>query len=106
MKGYTMPVRGTTAWKHAIIQKKIINRDEGGYGSVTSSGTHYVICAWSDCERDATTLYSVRERTHAPGINDNDPFNARFVIYAFCSEKCKQNWLEELARSRRLTRGG
>lgn len=96
-----MPVRGTTAWRHAIVAKKIINRDEGGCGTVTSSGTHYVMCAWSDCERDATTLFSVRERTHAPHIRDDDPWNARFVIYAFCSEKCKQRWLDELHNSRR-----
>lgn len=91
-----MPVRGTTAWEHARIQKKIINRDEGGWGSVTSSGTHYVICAWSDCTNDATSLFQIRENTGANG------YEKRYVTYAFCSERCKQHWLDELHRSRRL----
>lgn len=90
-----MPVRDTTAWKHAIIQKKIINRDEGGDGRVTNSGTHYVICAWSDCMNDATTLYQVRAKTHADGYEE------RWMTYAFCSEKCKQHWLDELWIARR-----
>jgi hypothetical protein len=87
-----MPVRGTTAWQHAKIQKKIINRDEGGDGRVTSSGTHYVICAWSYCENDATEIFKVRVATHEekyPGAEE------RFMNYAFCSERCKQHWLDE-----------
>jgi hypothetical protein len=77
-----MPVRGTTAWQHAIIQKKIINNDRGGT---------YVMCAWLDCENDACSVFQVRERTHANAYESTD---ARYVIYAFCSEKCKQYWLE------------
>jgi hypothetical protein len=88
-----MPVRGTTAWRHAINQKKIINRDEGGDGRVTSSGTHYVMCAWSYCENDATELFKVR-------VNTGTPVTPRHMNYAFCSEKCKHHWLEELARAR------
>jgi hypothetical protein len=93
-KGGVMPVRGTTAWRHAIIEKKIINRDEGGNGRVTSSGTHYVMCAYSYCENDASTLYEVRVNTHAEGYEE------RIMHYAFCSEKCKSRWLDELTRMR------
>lgn len=88
-------VRGTTAYRHAIIEKKIINRDEGGWGTVTSSGTHYVICAWSDCLKDATTLYGIRVATHRPGAEE------RWMNYTFCSERHKQYWLDELWIARR-----
>jgi hypothetical protein len=91
------PVRGTTAWKHAIIQKKIINRDEGGNGRVTSSGTHYVICAWSDCENDATTVYETRVHNHASHV-PCDSRDGRHMTYAFCSERHKQMWLDEARR--------
>jgi hypothetical protein len=89
-----MPVRGTTAWRHAIVEKKIINRDEGGIGTVTSSGTHYVICAWLDCSNDATTLYSARAKTH------NEGYEERNMIYCFCSERCKEHWLDDWRRNR------
>lgn len=88
-------VRGSTRWQHAINQKKIINRDEGGWGTVTSSGTHYVICAYGTCENDATTLYEVRVHTHAAGAEE------RYMHYCFCSDKCKEEWLKELQRIRR-----
>ena len=94
-----MPVRGTTAWQHAIHAKKIINRDEGGDGRVTSSGTHYVMCAWSYCENDATELYKVRVNQAKPGHEE------KIMNYAFCSERCKHHWLEELARARRREEG-
>jgi hypothetical protein len=82
-------VRGTTRWQHAIHEKKIINRDEGGWGRVTSSGTHYLMCAYNTCENDATTLNEVRVRTNKEGYED------RIMHYAFCSEKCKEQWLRE-----------
>ena len=90
-----MTVRGTTKWRHAIIQKKVINRDEGGWGNVTSSGTHYVICAFGMCDNDAYELYKVTVNTAKEGQE------VRFMNYAFCSEKCKQAWLEELHKVRR-----
>ena len=89
-----MPVRGTTRWQHAIIEKKIINRDEGGDGRVTASGTHYVICAYGACERDATTVHEVRVNTARRG------YEPRIMHYAFCSEKCKDAWLWEWQRTR------
>lgn len=89
-----MPVRGSTLWEHARIQKRIINRDEGGDGRVTESGTHYVICAWSDCTNDALDLFKIRVKTHADGYEE------RWMNYAFCSERHKQHWLDELSRIR------
>jgi hypothetical protein len=92
-----MPVRGTTRWQHARIEKRIINRDEGGDGRVTSSGTHYNICSWLDCENDSVTLYMVRVATHAEGYTG---INERYMNYAFCSENCKQHWLDDWRRNR------
>jgi hypothetical protein len=81
-----MPVRGTT---HARIQKRVINRDEGGDGRVTSSGTHYVLCAFGPCDKDGYELYKVR-------VNDAAPTAApRYMNFVFCSEKCKQHWLDD-----------
>jgi hypothetical protein len=87
-------VRGTTRWEHARVEKKVINRDEGGWGTTTSSGTHYVICAWLDCTNDAVELHKIRHKTHADGYEE------RVMNYAFCSEKCKQHWLDDLSRNR------
>jgi hypothetical protein len=84
-----MPVRGTTAWQHAITMKKVINRDEGGDGRVTSSGTHYVMCAYGACEKDAFDLYKVRVATHEKGYEE------RWMNYVFCSQSCKEQWLKE-----------
>jgi hypothetical protein len=84
-----MPLRGTTAWQHAKVMKKVINRDEGGWGTVTSSGTHYVICAFGTCDKDATEIFKIRVKTH------NDGYEERWMNYVFCSEKCKQAWLDE-----------
>jgi hypothetical protein len=89
-----MPVRGTSAWQHARVQKLIINRDEGGWGNVTSSGTHYLICAWLDCTNNALELYKVRVATHEAGYEE------RYMNYAFCSEKCKNHWLDDNRRNR------
>lgn len=95
-----MPVRGTTAWQHAIIMKKVINRDEGGWGNATSSGTHFVMCAYSYCEKAGYEMYKVRVATHKAG---QEP---RYMNYVFCSQTCKDNWLEELRRLRYRAEGG
>lgn len=89
-----MPVRGTTAWQHARIEKRIINRDEGGWGRITSSGTHYNLCSWLDCSNDALELYKVRVATHEKGYEE------RYMNYAFCSERCKSHWLDDWQRTR------
>lgn len=84
-----MPVRDSTQWRHARIQKKIINLDNGGDGRVTEGGTHYVLCAWLDCTNDAFELFKVRIRETKEG---HEP---RYINYAFCSERCKQYWLHD-----------
>jgi hypothetical protein len=88
-------VRGTSRWQHARNEKRIINRDEGGDGRTTSSGTHYVLCAWLDCTNDGLELYKVISHTHADGYEE------RNMHYAFCCEKHKQYWLDDIARNRR-----
>lgn len=89
-----MPVRGSSQWQHARIEKRVINLDEGGNGTVTSSGTHYVICAWLDCDKDALATINVRAKTHAEGYEE------RHMNYAFCSERCKEHWLDDWRRNR------
>jgi hypothetical protein len=68
--------------EHARVGKKIINFDSGGYG----------ICAWSDCYRDACSLYEVRQHEHARSI-PCDSSLAKHITFAFCRETCKQYWL-------------
>lgn len=72
-----MSVRGTT---HAIVTKRVINHDQGGTN---------LVCFWAECDRDATTLYQVRNHEHARNIGCGDPL-AKHVMYAFCSERHKQ----------------
>lgn len=84
-----MPVRDSTAWRHARLEKKIINLDQGGDGRVTEAGTHYVICAWSDCTNDAFENHKVRINEAKPG------YQPHYITYAFCSERCKQYWLHD-----------
>jgi hypothetical protein len=73
-----MPVRDTTAWRHAIHDKKVINHDRGG--------TH-VMCAWDTCERDGFETNKIRVNNAKPG---QEP---RYMYYVFCSERHKQYWL-------------
>lgn len=89
-----MPVRGSTAWQHSRVEKRVINRDEGGDGRVTSSGTHYVMCAYGPCDKDGFELYKARENTAAPGLPPT------WLNFVFCSEKCKNRWVEEWQRNR------
>lgn len=82
-----MPVRGTTEYRHAIIQKKVINHDRGGTK---------VMCAWSYCEKDGYELYKVRVRDSAPG----QPL--KYLYYVFCSQTCKNHWLDELFKIKHM----
>lgn len=76
-------VRGTTAWQHARLEKKIINHDRGGTN---------VMCAQLDCEKDACSLFEVRINTAALGQPPN------YRTYAFCTERCKQYWIHAALR--------
>lgn len=86
-----MPVRGTS---HARIMKRVINLDEGGDGRITSSGTHYVMCAYGPCDNDGLELYKSRENTARP------LYPPIYVNYVFCSEKCKNAWRIEWEKQR------
>jgi len=77
-----MTIRDTTAYRHAIIQKKIINLDSG-------DGRH-VMCSWDTCESDGFELYKIRVNTAAPGAEP------RHMNYVFCSERHKQYWLNNV----------
>jgi len=78
-----MTVRGTT---HARIQKKVFNFD--------AWDPRKIMCAWNPCDNDGYELYKVV--THQGNLKGERTMN-----YIFCSEKCKQAWLDELTRNRR-----
>jgi hypothetical protein len=79
-----MPVRGTTQWRHAIIQKKVINLDH--------AGDKKIYCAWDTCENDGYECYMVRVNDAAPG------YEPKVVKHVFCSERHKQYWVNSTRR--------
>ena len=76
-----MAVRGTTAWQHGIVEKKVINHDRGGT---------YVMCAWDTCEKDGFQTHSVREHEGARGYEE------KTITYVFCSDRHKMYWLHSI----------
>ena len=76
-----MPVRETTQWRHAILQKKVINLDHGG--------AKHVMCAWDTCEKDGyeNNKVVVHEGVHG---------NVRDITFVFCSERHRQYWLNSV----------
>jgi hypothetical protein len=72
-----VPVRGTTAWRHARLERKVVATE--GRGSPVT-GTK-VFCAWDDCDRDGFELYKVVVNYAKPGFR---PYVTRYV---FCSER-------------------
>lgn len=73
-----MPVRDSSQWRHAIIEKKAINLDHGG--------SKHVMCAWDTCEKDGLETNKVVEQT---AVNRGE----RTVTYIFCTERHKAYWL-------------
>jgi YHS domain-containing protein len=47
---------------------------------------HHLLCCWDVCEKHAVSLYWARE-------NHSTRFHEEYVWYYFCSERCKQYWL-------------
>ena len=100
---------------HARIGRKIINFDSGGYG----------VCAWGECDNDASSLYQVRTHEHPAAyrydgrlytrgalcelVNASGGNLGRHVWLAFCFERHKlyhvncsgPNALESIARTGR-----
>jgi hypothetical protein len=77
-----------TRWQHAVIEKRIVNHDNGGRS---------IVCAWDDCTHRATSLYEVRQHEHPRGASCDDVEaglypGARHYHYAFCSHKCMRYW--------------
>lgn len=89
-----MPVRGSTEWRHAMVEKKVINRDEGGWGRVTESGTHYVMCAWDTCEKDGLECNKVVVEDSKPQFRGT-PSEKR-IHYVFCTERHKAYWIASM----------
>jgi hypothetical protein len=94
-----------TGRQHAIITKRIINHDNGGYP---------IVCAWDDCDHPATSLYQVRQHEHPRGISCEAVEagmlpGARHYHLAFCTHRCMRYWtnatgtnaLDSLARTGR-----
>jgi hypothetical protein len=76
-----MPVRGTTEWRHAILQKKVINLDHGG--------AKHVMCAWDTCEKDGYENNKVVVRDSAPG------HQLKTITYVFCSETHRNYFIDQ-----------
>lgn len=85
-----MPVRDSTAWKHAITQKKVINHDRGGT---------FVLCAWDTCEKSGYECYKAVERISAVG----HPLQT--LTYVFCTERHKQYFIHSTIRANDLPPG-
>lgn len=72
-----MPVRGTTLWRHARNEKRVIvNEGENN----PQTGTR-IFCAWDDCDRDGFELYKLVVNYAKPGF---PPYR---TTYVFCSER-------------------
>lgn len=76
-----MPVRDSTAWRHAILSKKVINLDH--------AGDRYVMCAWDTCEKDGYENNKVVVHENAPGYRD------KTISYVFCSEKHRNYFIDQ-----------
>jgi hypothetical protein len=85
-----MPVRDSTAWRHAILDKKVINHDRGGT---------YVLCAWDTCERPGYETYKCVEHDNAPG------YEPKTLTYVFCSERHRQYFIHSLVMAGQLPPG-
>ena len=76
-----MPVRGSTQWKHAILQKKVINLDH--------DGNRNVMCAWDTCEKDGYESFKVVKHL---GKEKGE----RTMTYVFCTERHRQYWIASM----------
>jgi hypothetical protein len=74
-----MPVRDSTAWRHAQIQRKIINHDSGV--------GRKIICSWDTCEKDGYEMYKVV-------VHMGNERGERTMNYVFCSDRHKYYWLQ------------
>ena len=85
-----MPVRETTAWSHAIIQKKVINHDRGGT---------FVLCGWDTCEKPGYENNKCVVNEAAPG---HPP---KTITYVFCTERHRQYWINSICDVNNLPAG-
>jgi hypothetical protein len=83
-----MPARDTSAWRHAIVEKKVINLDH--------AGDRHVMCAWDVCEKDGYENYKFVEETG----NVAAGWPSRPLTYVFCSEKHRQYWLQSYRQAK------
>lgn len=76
-----MPVRGTSRWTHARIDRAVINLDH-------MEGKH-VYCAWDTCTNDGYESNKVVEVISAPG------YPRETLTYVFCSERHRQYFIDQ-----------
>lgn len=50
-------------------------------------------CGWDDCDKRARTPYQIRVHEHLGSCTSEIAQYGRHMIYAFCSESCKDYWL-------------
>jgi hypothetical protein len=85
-----MPVRDSTKWRHAILEKKVINLDRGGT---------YVLCGWDTCEKPGLESNKCRELISAPG------YPPQYLSYVFCTERHRQYFIHSVVRANDLPAG-
>lgn len=83
-------VRDSTAWRHAILEKKVINHDRGGT---------YVMCAWDTCEKPGLESNKCVERVSAKG------YPLKTLTYVFCTDKHKRYFVHSIVRANDLPPG-
>lgn len=88
-----MPVRGTSEWGHAIIEKKAINMDHAANGG----DCKFVMCAWDTCEKDGFETYKVVTETG----NVSGGYESRPLTYIFCCERHRQYWIHSAHQAKR-----
>lgn len=81
-------MRAVVRHEHARIGRKIINFDSGGYG----------VCAWDTCDRDACSLYQVRQHEHpqhwpCDAVDAGMTEGGQHVWFAFCTDRHKNYWV-------------
>ena len=80
-------VRGTSEWRHAKIERLLINMDAGG---------RPLECVWPECDRRSVSVYQTIAHEHTRNVSCSDVDAGvalgRHYHYTFCSANCKDLW--------------
>ena len=93
-----MTVRGTTAWRHAKLERYVINMDRGGVPQE---------CCWDtcdalakDCYKHISCLHDVRRPcTQADEMALINAGRTAHLEYTFCSMRHRNYWVNSTGRN-------